>query len=160
MKSKVIFVFICVVLAAIFWCRSCHESTDSILSKNIKNFEAVKHRFLNFSCSRFRKGRNSSISVSRFDSTGDYAVIRLYPNLEIEKNFVHDTIDMLFLKEYKSLNCESLRQNKSYTTIIYGIQNKRIVVFKLSADTTYTLKLDTTGSKEIMGWRYVEFDKR
>jgi hypothetical protein len=142
-----------------FACNQINER-DAIKEKSIYfDLEGV-NSFENYQIHNMRKGKNSSYQVSRYDSSHDYAIIRLYPEPKIEKNFNKDTINIAFVNTFRTLNCQYLEFRKNMVRLDFNIGDCNYVLYKNYYGKSINLPFDTTKSIKVENnWAYLKFEK-
>lgn len=148
---------------SLFLYASCRFETNKVLLiKKAQYFDSIGHKTFNgFNFGRLRKGENASYKVSKFDSSGDYAVIKIYPAPKIEKNFRRDSIDLNFIEKFKALNCYYLVCKDNFVRIDCQIGKYRYVLYRGTPFKSIYLPVDTTLAKPLDGnWSFFEFDLR
>jgi hypothetical protein len=139
---------------------SCRQKSDEIIIlEKVQYFDSIGSKlFYNYHVNAIRGGKNSSYQVSRFDTISGYAVVRLYPESEIEKNFIKDTIDLDFVNTFKTLNCYYLVCKDNFVRIDFKTKKNRYLLYKGSPIKTIYLPLDTSKSIKIdNNWAYFKF---
>ena len=155
--------FIIVLMYSLIFYASCRYETDKeILIKKAQYFDSIGYKTFNgFNIGRLRKGKNASYQVSKFDTPGDYAIIKLYPDSKIEKNFRRDSIDLTFTEKFKALDCYYLVCKDNFVRIDCQIGKYRYVLYRGAPFKSIYLPGDTTLAKPLDGnWSFFEFDLR
>ena len=155
MKLK-IFSFLTVVGVIFIFCTE--QSTVEIAKDKAQYFD--KHGkivFTNYQIKSLRATRYPSFQVSRYDSSGNSAIIRLKPMFQIEKNFISDSIDASFVKSFAELDCSYLEFRDSVAQIGYSLNSKRYVLYKNFSLRDVKIALDTSATLAIgNGWRLLK----
>ena len=141
---------------------SCsRESAESYLTKKATYFDSIGYQtFNNYSIQRLRPGKNSSYQVSRFDTSGEYAIIRLLPAPEVEKNFLTDSIDLHFVTQFGILGCRSLICQDHFVRMGFRLEEQNALLYSGTPSKPYYLPIDTSKSVKINeNWAYVLFQR-
>ncbi len=141
---------------------SCrHKSDEFTIIQKVHYFDSTGVKiFNNYKINAIREGKNSNYEINRFDTVKDYALIRLYPESQIEKNFYKDTIDLDFVNAFKTLNCYFLVCKDNFVRIDFEAKKIRYVLYKGVPIKTVYLPLDTSKAIKIdKNWAYFKFTK-
>ncbi len=140
----------------------CSKRTDiEIFKEKTTYFDSTGYKiFENYQIHNMREGKRASYQVSRYDTLHDYAVIKLYPESVIEKNFKSDTINVNFVNSFKMIGCHYLEYRNGGIRLDFNFDNKNFVLFKNYNGHNISLPFDTTNSIKIdKNWSYFVFLK-
>ena len=141
---------------------SCFKRYDIDLVKEKSIFfDSIGYKiFKNYQIHNMRKGKKASYQVSRYDTSHDYAIIKLFPKSEIEKNFKKDTVNIGFVNSFKEIDCHYLEYRNGGVRLDFNYGNKNYVMFKNYVDKNINLPFDTTKAIKIdNNWSYFVFRK-
>ena len=106
------------------------QKEEKMLTEKATYFDSLGWKTFNgYQLYAIRGGKNSSYEVMKIGSPKNYAVIRLNPHPEIEKNFVEDTITIDFVNTFSPLNCYYLVCNDSFARIDFKTKNNTYTLF-------------------------------
>lgn len=151
-------VFFCASILTLVACRS--KTSREIVESAAFRLDSVGHESFNgYHISAIRGGKKSSYQVSKLDGTGDYAIFRMYPEMEIEKNFRDSTFTMRTVVEFKNLGCRYLIYDNNFVRADWAIRDSVYILYKgrperrpanLPSDTSSFIHIDEK-------WRYKSF---
>ncbi len=147
---------LCFLFIITFYTSCKEKSINTVILERVNYFDSIGLKtFYNYQIGILREGKNSSFKATRFDTFSDYAIIKLNPKTEIEKNFIEDTIDINFVRRFKHLNCYYLMSKDSFVRMDFYFKKDRHTLYKGFPSKSIYLPFDTSKSIKIeKGWAY------